>query len=44
MHYVYTKKGHKFPVDTSSLTEDERFDFPHQNKVGIFDDKQIFQT
>lgn len=39
--YVVTKEGHKFPVDTSALKEDEFVGF--QQTVSLYDDSTVLK-
>lgn len=39
--YVVTQSGHKLPVDTSSIPEDEYIRF--QQNVGLYDDSTILK-
>ena len=39
--YIVTKEGHKLPVDTSMLTEDDYMSF--QQSVGLYDDSTILK-
>jgi hypothetical protein len=39
--YIVTKEGHKLPVDTSTLSEDDYLSF--QYTVGLYDDSTILK-
>ena len=39
--YVVTREGHKLPVDTSTLAEDDYLSF--QQSVGLYDDSTILK-
>jgi hypothetical protein len=39
--YIVTREGHRLPVDTSTLTEDDYLSF--QQSVGLYDDSTILK-